>query len=84
MKKSSCDICDINGNTPLYLALRHGHFSIADDLLSSGAKMNVKNKKNESPIDFIYCAGVPESTKKLLKMVSNYQLEAHESKCNIV
>lgn len=48
--KAILDLKDRWHNTALIYAIKNGHFLIADLLISSGCKVNIKNKSGETPL----------------------------------
>lgn len=55
-----------NNNTPLYIALTHGHLEVAENLLCFGADANIKNTNGTYPIHLAVCNGCDEMVAKLL------------------
>ena len=45
------DSVDINKTTALHIAAREGHHLIVDYLLSSGARVTLKDYKNRTPLE---------------------------------
>jgi ankyrin repeat protein len=44
------NLCDINGQSPLFLASKSGHCDVVKCLLSSGADINLCDRNGQSPL----------------------------------
>ncbi|KAH6892463.1 ankyrin repeat-containing domain protein [Thelonectria olida] len=55
IRKFKADVNEQNndGDTPLLLACRHGHFPLIAKLLSNGARANIANKYGETPLHWV-------------------------------
>jgi ankyrin repeat protein len=58
---------DKYGNTPLYMASRHGHVAIVKALLAVGADIEAKNNRGKSPLYSAMRKGKSEACKYLLQ-----------------
>lgn len=56
---------DFYGNTPLYYAIQNKNYPLVKNLLDSGAQLDVKNEKAESPADWAVKYGTPEIFNKI-------------------
>jgi len=60
---ASVDVCDEDGETPLFYAIRGGHGDVVKVLIQNGCNCNHRNNDGESPIDF--CGDIGEENLKI-------------------
>lgn len=53
-KGTSPNICDAEGNTPLFYAVQNSDFDSVDHLCAADTDVNVKNKNEETPLIYVY------------------------------
>ncbi|MBY0473683.1 MAG: sigma-70 family RNA polymerase sigma factor [Nitrosomonas sp.] len=59
-KEGVIEATDAEGNTPLMLAIRHGHLSLVEMLIGMGASLSVCNNANQSVFDLVHSVGNSE------------------------
>ena len=73
------NLTDIMGNTPLHLAVLNQHFYTVRELIRSGAKVDIKNKSGQSPLDLAKLLKSKEIVDILINPVPE-QKTRHEEK----
>jgi ankyrin repeat protein len=58
------NLCDEAGQSPLFVATKHGHCDLLKCLLSSGADINLRDEGGRSPL-IVASKRVPELSKHL-------------------
>lgn len=78
--KASVNVYDINGDTPLHLALANGHSEVCEILVADGkAVVNAKNRHGQTPLSIAAKKGYQTIVKNLLDYGADANLETPQS-----
>lgn len=60
------DIKNIDGDTPLHMAISRNYFTVVEQFIALGANVNALNDKGNSPLHTAICCGNPEIVRMLV------------------